>query len=341
MKAVRLVQGEVEIQDLPTPTPRPDEALIRMSSAGVCHSDLHIARGDWDGLPRNMPLGHEGIGIVTELGPGADRYVSVGDRVILGLGGTGGGFWCGACEYCLRGDPRHCAQARGIMGTFSQEFCVYAKSLVQLPDSIGDEEAALACGGLTAYGAVKKLLKHHILPGRRIAVIGAAGGLGHYAVQIASAFGYKVVGVDVGAERLAFVESLGAYEVLGADEAAAAAEAYGGVDAALVFSAKLAGFTLGLQMLRRGGLFVAVGIPASSEGNLEISPWEFFRRDPTLIYSAVGTVQDMRELVEMAAEGRVKSHIGRTAALSDIDDVFDDLQAGRYVGRAVITDFGR
>ena len=94
-------------------------------------------------------------------------------------------------------------------------------------------------------------------------------------------------------------------------------------------------------MLRRGGLFVAVGIPASSEGNLEISPWEFFQRDPTLIYSAVGTVQDMRELVDMAAEGHVKSHIGRTAALEEIGDVFDDLEAGRYVGRAVITDFGR
>ncbi|MFM7534943.1 MAG: alcohol dehydrogenase catalytic domain-containing protein [Acidimicrobiales bacterium] len=341
MKAARLAQGSIEIQDLPTPTPRPDEAFVRMRSAGVCHSDLHIARGDWAGLPNSMPLGHEGIGIVEALGPGAERYVSVGDRVILGLGGTGGGFWCGACEYCLRGDPRHCAQARGIMGTFSQEFCVYAKSLVKLPDHIGDEEAALACGGLTAYGAVKKLLKHHILPGRRIAVIGAAGGLGHYAVQIASAFGYKVVGVDVGEERLAFVSSLGAHTVLAADEAAAAAQAFGGVDASLVFSAKLAGFDLGLQMLRRGGLFVAVGIPASSEGNLQINPWEFFRRDPTLIYSAVGTVQDMRELVDMAAEGRVKSHIGRTAALSEIADVFDDLEAGRYVGRAVITDFDR
>src|SRR6185295_6244825 len=136
-------------------------------------------------------------------------------------------------------------------GTFSQEFCVYAKSLVKLPDDVGDEEAALACGGLTAYGAVKKLLKHHILPGRRVAVIGAAGGLGHYAVQIASAFGYKVVGVDIGAERLAFVESLGAHMVLSADDAADAVQSFGGVDACLVFSATLAGFTLGLQMLRR------------------------------------------------------------------------------------------
>ena len=339
MKAARLENGVLQIKELPTPKLDYEDALIRMTSAGVCHSDLHIVRGDWAGLPSNMPLGHEGIGIVEALGPGADRYVAVGDRVILGLGGTGGGFWCGACEYCMRGEPRHCAQTKGIMGTFSQEFRVWAKSLVKLPADLGDEEAPLACGGLTAYGAVKKLLKHQILPGRAIAVIGAAGGLGHYAVQIASAFGYNVVGVDVGEERLSFVKSLGAHTVLGAEDAVAAAQEFGGVDASLVFSARLAGFDLGLQMLRRGGLFVAVGIPASSEGNLQLNPWEFFRRDPTLIYSAVGTVQDMRELVDLAAAGRVKTHVGRTATLAELGDVFDDLESGRYVGRAVITDF--
>jgi propanol-preferring alcohol dehydrogenase len=337
MKAARLVDGTLQIKDLPTPTPGHEEALIRMSSAGVCHSDLHIVRGDWVGIPSNMPLGHEGIGVVEALGPGAERYVDVGDRVILGLGGTGGGYWCGACEYCMRGEPRHCAQTKGIMGTFSQEFCVYAKSLVKLPDSIGDEEAPLACGGLTAYGAVKKLLKHHILPGRAVAVIGAAGGLGHYAVQIASNFGYKVVGVDIGEDRLKFVSSLGAHTVLSPEDAVEAVQAFGGVDASLVFSAKLAGFDLGLKMLRRAGLFVAVGLPATSEGNLQLNPFEFFRRDPTLIYSAVGTVQDMRELVDMAADGRVKSHIGRTARLAELPEVFDDLEAGRYVGRAVLT----
>lgn len=341
MKAARLVDGGLQIQELPTPEPGPEAARIRMTSAGVCHSDLHIVRGDWAGIPRNMPLGHEGIGIVEALGPGADRFVSVGDRVILGLGGSGGGYWCGACEYCMRGEPRHCAQTRGIMGTFSQEFTVWAKSLVKLPDSIGDEEVPLACGGLTAYGAVKKLLKHQILPGRPVAIVGAAGGLGHYAVQIASAFGYKVVGVDIGEDRLKFVESLGAHQVLSADQAAETVQQFGGVDASLVFSAKLAGFKLGLDMLRRGGLWVGVGIPASSEGNLELNPWEFFLKDPRLIYSAVGTVQDMRELVDLASAGQVKTHVGRTAALSEVGEVFDDLEAGRYVGRGVLTDMTR
>ncbi|MFO0690541.1 MAG: zinc-binding dehydrogenase [Myxococcota bacterium] len=341
MKAARLDQGRLLIQDLPMPTPGEGEALVRISAAGVCHSDLHMARGDWFG-PMTGGVGHEAIGVVTALGPGAERDVQVGDRVILGLGGTGGGYWCGACEYCLGGTPRHCAQSKGIIGTFSEYFPVYARSLVKIPASLGDHEAPLACGGLTAYGAVKKLSKHHVLPGRPIAVIGAAGGLGHYAVQIATAFGYKVVGVDIGAERLAFVESLGAHRAVAADEAAAVVQReYGGVDAVLVFSARMAGFRLGFELLKKAGLFVAVGLPATSEGNIELNPFAFFMKDPTVIYSAVGTVQDMRELVDLAAAGRVRSHVSRRGPLSDLPAIFDELEAAKYLGRAVIDDLGR
>ena len=89
-----------------------------------------------------------------------------------------------------------------------------------------------------------------------------------------------------------------------------------------------------------GGLFVAVGLPASSEGNLELNPFEFFMKDPTLIYSAVGTVQDMRELVDLAAAGRVKSHVSRMGSLSELGAIFDELEQGKYLGRAVITDLG-
>jgi len=216
---------------------------------------------------------------------------------------------------------------------------VYAPGLVRLPDGVADHEAPLACGGLTAYGAVKKLQKHGVEPGRAVAIVGAAGGLGHYAVQLAHAFGYRVVGVDIGEERLAFVRELGAELAVSPEEAVEVVQReLGGVDAALVFSAKLAGFRLGLQLLRKAGLFVAVGLPATSEGNLEINPFEFFLKDPTLIYSAVGTVQDMRELVELAAAGRVTSHVSRTGPLSELGDIFDELEAGSYLGRAVVTD---
>ena len=342
MKAARLEDGVLHIRDVPVPDPGVDEALVRISASGVCHSDLHLARGDWGGIGRSGTIGHEAIGVVEALGPGADRFAQVGDRVILGLGGAGGGYWCGACEYCLRGQPRHCAQTRALLGTFAEYFPVFAPGLVKVPESVADIEAPLACGGLTAYGAVKKLLKHDVVPGRPVAVIGAAGGLGHYAVQLATAFGYRVVGVDVGADRLDFVKSLGADLVVDAADAVEVVQReLGGVDACLVFSARLAGFQLGLKLLRRGGLFVAVGIPPTSDGNLELNPFEFFLRDPTLIYSAVGTVQDMRELVDLAGAGRVRSHVGRVGTLSDLESIFDDLESSRYVGRAVITDLTR
>ena len=309
MKAMQLEDGALCVGDVPVPDPAPDEARVRISASGVCHSDLHLARGEWMGVPPMGTLGHEAIGVIEALGPGAERYVNVGDRVIL--------------------------------GTFAEQMCVWAPALVRIPDELGDEEAPLACGGLTAFSAVRKLVAHNVPPGRTIAIIGAAGGLGHYAVQIAHAFGYRVVGVDVGEERLEFVRSLGADHVVSADDAAGFALGLGGVDAALVFAARLAGFELGLQMLRRGGLFVAVGIPPSSDGNLQLSPWQMFLTDPTLIYSAVGTVQEMRELVDLAAAGQVKTHVSRVGALSDVPQIFDELAAGKYLGRAVITDLTR
>lgn len=339
MKAARIEQGSLAVHEVAVPQPVEEEALIRINASGVCHSDLHLARGDWFGFQPEA-IGHEAIGIVEALGPGAERYAQVGDRVILGLGGTGGGYWCGACEYCLGGQPRHCAQGKGILGTFAEYLPVWAKSLVKVPQSVPDREAPLACGGLTAYGALKKLGKYHVPAGAAVAVVGAAGGLGHYAVQLAKAFGYRVVGIDVGEDRLDFVRSLGADLVVAPDHAAEAVqtEFSGGVAASLVFSARMAGFDLGLKLLKKAGLFVAVGIPPTSEGNFQLNPFEFFMKDPTVIYSAVGTVQDMRELVDLAARGLVSTHVSRTGPLSDLEKILDDLEAGRYLGRAVIDD---
>lgn len=337
MREARHNHGDIVIAERPLPEPGVDQARVRIVTAGVCHSDLHIVRGDWSGMNREGPIGHEAIGVVDALGPGAEAFVSVGDRVILGLGGMGGGYWCGACDNCLRGSPQQCTHSQGIMGTFAEYLVTFAKGLVVLPDSVGDEEAPLACGGLTAYGAVRKLAKFGVRPGQPIAVIGAAGGLGHYAVQIATAFGYRVLGVDVGADRLAFVESLGAERVVEpADAVAVAQSEYGGVAASLVFSAKMAGFHLGLDVLRRAGLFVAVALPPESEGKFELMPFSLFMRDPIITYSSVGHVGDMRDVVDLVARGKLKTHVGRRGPMEDLGAIFDDLEATRYLGRAVV-----
>jgi propanol-preferring alcohol dehydrogenase len=151
-----------------------------------------------------------------------------------------------------------------------------------------------------------------------------------------------VVGVDVGQERLDFVKSLGADYALDASEALDTVRAeLGGVDASLVFSARVAGFRLGFDLLGPHGLFVGVGLPPTADGNLEFNPFELFMKDPTIIFSAVGTVQDMRELVALATAGKVKTHVSRTGPLTELGDIFEELEASKYLGRAVLTDLSR
>lgn len=340
MRAAILESGELTIREVPMRDPGPDEARVRMTAAGVCHSDVHLMKNDWPGFigPGPTPFGHEGIGIVDALGPGAERFARVGDRVIVGLGGAGGGYWCGACEFCLGGKPRLCSEAKGILGTYADHLTLWARSLVTLPDSVDDMQVPLACGGLTAYSAVKKLQQFGVLPGKPIAIVGAAGGLGHYGVQVANAFGYKVIGIDVGPERIEFVRSLGVAAAYDVDEAHERIRAeFGGARASVVFAARLAGFELGFRILRRGGVFVSVGMPAASEGGLGLSPLDLMRKDALVMSSAVGTVEDMRELVALAADGKVRTHVGRTGTLEDLHAVLAELEAGVYAGRAVLT----
>jgi propanol-preferring alcohol dehydrogenase len=339
VRAAILENGSFDVREVPIPEPGADEAFVRLTAAGVCHSDLHLVRGDWPALtPPTMPLGHEGIGVVEKVGPGAERHVQVGDRVILGLGGMGGGYWCGACEFCLRGKPQLCAEARGAFGTFAEYIRIWSRALVKLPDSIGDDEVSLACGGVTAYAALKKVQRFGVLPGTPVAIVGAAGGLGHYGVQIANAFGYKVIGVDVGEERVEFVRSLGVAAAYDVGEAAQRVkDEFDGARASIVFAARIAGFALGFQLLRRGGVLVSVGMPAASEGSLDIGPLDLLRKDATVMASAVGTVQDMRELVDLAADGKVRTHVGRTGTLDDLHTIFEELERGAYAGRAILT----
>jgi propanol-preferring alcohol dehydrogenase len=333
------IEGKLSVKEIPIPSPKYEEALVKLTTSGVCHSDVHMVKGDWNEAQRTtpIPIGHEGIGVVEELGPGAEKFVQKGDRVIMGLGGLGGGYWCGACEYCLSGRPRLCRQTRPLFGTYAEYISVWAKALVKLPDEVSDNEVSLACGGLTAYSAIKKLIKFNVTPGKLVAIVGAAGGLGHYAVQIAKEFGYKVVGVDIGSERLEFVKSLGADYAMDATEAPQSIRGkVGSVQASIVFTPKVTGFELGLALLKRGGIFIGVGMPAISEGPISVMPLDILFRDLLIMSSAVGTVQDMRELVQLAADGKVKTHISKIASLSEAAQVLEELEQGKYTGRAIL-----
>lgn len=276
--------GEITIKDVPKPTPGHEEALVKISTVGVCHSDVYLANGAWPIAKPPFPLGHEGIGIVEELGPGAEKFVKIGDRVILGLGGTAGEYWCGACEYCLAGKPMLCPHHKNLLRVYSEYVSIWAKALVKLPDEVSDNEVPLACAGLTAYNAVKKLVKFEVSLGKPVAIIGAAGGLGHFAVQIAKAFGYKVIGIDIGSEKLEFIKKLGADYAVDASEAMEfVKKKFKGVYASLVFSSKIAGFELGLNLLKVDGVLIAVGLPAFSEKQMSLDLFKFILKGQKIV----------------------------------------------------------
>jgi len=334
--------GKIKIKDVPKPTPGHEEVLVKISTVGVCHSDIHMMKNDWIKLPTPFPMGHEAIGIVEELGPGSEEFVKIGDRVILGLGGTAGNYWCGACEHCLAGKPMLCAHRKQLQGVFGEYFVVWAKALVKLPDEIGNNDVPLACAGLTAYSAIKKLSNFGIHAGKTIAIIGAAGGLGHYGIQIAKALGYKVIGVDIGPEKLEFIKKMGVDLAVDANEAIKTVRkqfklgVIKGVSASIVFASKVAGFELGLKLLRRGGVLVAVGLPALGEGSFSVNPFGFILRGLHITGSLVGNIEEMRELIQLAADGKVRTHVGRIGKLSEINEVLEELEQGKIVGRAIL-----
>jgi propanol-preferring alcohol dehydrogenase len=332
--------GKVNILDIPKPKVTNDRALVKITSAGVCHSDLHLAFGDWAAegaqFPLPFPLGHEGIGIVEELGPGADKFIQKGDRVILGLGGTGG-HWCGTCEYCISGKMNYCVERQPLFGIFSEYISIWAPTLVKIPEELDDKEVPLACGGLTAYGAIKKLRSLGILEGKNVAIIGAGGGLGHYAIQIAKNFRYNVIGVDIGQEKLELIKKLGADHAIDASEAVKyVTKEFNGLDACVVFAASIPAYNLGIQLLKVGGTLVGAGMPAFSEGSITLAPFQLVMNDLHIVGSLTGTVEDMKELVQLAVDGKVKTHVGRTAKLSELNEVFAEMKEGKIIGRAVI-----
>ncbi|MGC2288679.1 MAG: zinc-dependent alcohol dehydrogenase [Thermoplasmata archaeon] len=332
------------LQEMDAPRPGPGELLARIRVSGVCHSDVHQWKGDWPGERALMEskgvrvIGHEGVGIVESVGPGVTRFV-VGDRV----GVPWMNSWCGGCEVCLTGYAQWCPNAETtsvtVNGTFAELATVSERAAVSIPTAIPDDEAApLMCAGVTAYGAVRRLVTElRIPPGKIVAIVGAAGGLGHYAVQIAEALGYRVAGIDVGENRVRFVRELGAEWALDAKEARETIRNLGGADAAIVFTPKLAGYELALKLTRLVGGVVAVGIPDPKEGPLPITPSALISHGTRIVPANVGVTHEFDELFRLYGTGRVKGHLARRGTLSDLTTILLEMADAKYLARAIVT----
>ncbi len=324
------IAARLEIRDVPVPTPGPGQVLVRIEASGLCHTDIHAARGDWP-VKAKMPLvpGHEGVGRIVSVGEG-DLPVGVGDRVALPWLGHA----CGHCRYCVGGWETYCQSPQytgyTIDGSYAEYAVGYASHVVRVPDGVSSFDAApITCAGVTTYKALKVA---HPQPSETAMVVGI-GGLGHLALQYARIFGTTTVAVDVEDEKLALAKDLGADHVVDArgDQAAELA-ALGGVDVAVVTVPSPAAMRAAHAALNPNGRLVLVGLPA--DNRLELPVFETVLKGISVTGSLVGTRNDLAECFALHAQGRTRV-VAAPRRLEDVNECFEEVLAGKVPARLV------
>ncbi|KAI9323934.1 chaperonin 10-like protein [Zopfochytrium polystomum] len=334
--------GKVQVRTVKTPQPADlarGEVLVRVIYSGICHTDLHAAINDWP-VSAQFPLigGHEGAGVVVALGPGADEYVKVGDRVgIKWLADS-----CLHCGFCRTGHEPNCvhAQTHGFSraGSFQEYAVSSARHVTPIPDALPlDAAAPLLCAGVTVWKAIKVA---ELTPGQTVAIVGSSGGLGHLAVQYAKSAGLRVIGIDTGAEKAALSQSLGAdafvdYKTCGDLVAAVRAASSDGLgpDAAIVAASSAESYEQAIEYVRPTGVLVPVGLPPAASVKLDVF-WSVFNTK-RVVPSYVGNRQDAIEALQIAADGGVRV-IYKTQRLSELPDIYERMHKGQVAGRVVV-----
>jgi alcohol dehydrogenase, propanol-preferring len=328
---VREFHRPLELQDSPSPRPGRGEVLVRVEACGLCHTDIHAANGDWPVKP-TLPFtpGHEGVGIVEELGVDV-ATPRLGDRVAV----PWLGWACGTCEWCVGGWETLCPHQQNTGysrdGSYADLVIASASHVVRVPDGVDPLDAApLTCAGVTTYKAVKVA---DVRPTDIVAVFGV-GGLGHLAVQYAHIAGGVVVAIDVRDEKLEMARELGATYTVNAtrEDPVAFLRELGGADAAIVTAVTPKPFRQAFDGLRRGGNLVMVGLPA--ENSIDIPIFETVLQGITVTGSIVGTRLDLAEVFELHAQGRTKV-VRVTRRLDDVNEAMRAVEAGEIDARVV------
>jgi alcohol dehydrogenase, propanol-preferring len=334
-EVLRELKAPLTIEDVPRPAVGPDEVLIQVEACGVCHSDVHVADGDWTQLAgivkKPLVMGHEVAGHVVEKGA-AVRDLAVGDRV-----GVPWVYWtCGECEFCRQGDENLCIKQKitgvTVDGGYAQFVTAPASHATRIPSRLSSVEAApLFCAGVTVYRALRQA---RIQQKQRLGVFGV-GGLGHLAVQIGRAFGAEVTAIDISDAKLALAKTLGAVNALNAaaKDTVKQVRAQGGFHVALVTSAAKAAYDMAFYCLRPTGTLMAVGLPAE---NIGFPPILMAAGEVRIQASAVGTRRDLVDVLNMAAAGKVHCEIA-ARPLAQVNEVLEELRQGKISGRIVLT----
>lgn len=347
MRAAVLIDhaSPLVVQEVPDPELETDGVVIRVKATGVCRSDLHVARGDWswNGASFDLPLipGHEVAGVVEAIGPQV-RGISVGDRVLVPFH-----IVCGQCDKCRIGQTNLCRNLRflggSIDGSFAELMAVPAavQNCIPLPDSIDFETgAALGCRYMTAYSAVRRIA--HVRLGEWVAVFGAAGGVGLSTVQVAAAYGARVIAVDRGAAQLQAAREAGAEHVIDAavetDVVSAIQDLSGGGVSVSLDAVAIASTTRSsVEALDLGGRHVQIGMTGPADrGEISI-PVDLIVGKELSFQGVTGTPHaDYDELLALVASGRGRpesliTERLRLAAIPDALARMEDYQVHGFV----------
>ena len=321
------------VQDRPDPIPGPGQVVIQVEACGVCHTDLHIVRGEWEGFKSFMSLpvvpGHEVAGRVARVGPGVTR-LREGDAV--------GVAWfhhtCGECEYCRRDLEVFCdtpaVTGVTIDGGLGEYLLAWESHAIPIPNGLSLSEAApLFCAGGTVYSALRKV---KLDPSVRLGVWGV-GGLGHLAIQLAKLDGAQVTAVDLLPERLELASELGAEVVVPGGRASEwFQDPAHRLDVALVCATTVKAYQDAFRSLRRSGVLLVVGLPAQP---LTWLPGDLVRSGVRIVPSRVSSRNELRELLALGAQEKICSHV-HPFHLEKINEVMHLLEKGEIKGRAVI-----
>jgi propanol-preferring alcohol dehydrogenase len=322
----------LQIQQVAVPEVGAGDVLVKIEASGVCHTDLHAARGDWPVKP-TLPFipGHEGVGVVVAVGSGV-THVKEGDPV--------GVPWlydaCGYCSYCTTGWETLCEQQRntgyGVNGGFAEYVLARADFVGRLPDN--PDFAALApilCAGVTTFKGLKET---EARPGEWVAIVGV-GGLGHLAVQYAKAMGLHVAAIDIDRKKLDLATRLGADLIVDSSDEGAIDRFMaqtGGMHGVLVTAVSTSAFSKAIAVTRRGATVALVGLPPA---DFPTPIFPVVLKRITLRGSIVGTRQDLREALAFAAEGKVRTTFA-VEPLDKVNEVFARMERGEIEGRIVL-----
>jgi len=327
-----------QLQDVEEPRiDAADEVKIEVQACGVCHRDITWSRGKFGRPELPKILGHEGAGVVLEVGSAVED-LKPGDRVVhLQFP------YCGQCEACRAGRPAACANLRAIVGEerngcYAEQVVLPARIVTRVPDGISAEQAALAACTLgTAYHALR--LYGFEPAGKTVALNGAGGGVGIHAIQIAKLLGARVIAVTTSPAKAEPISAAGADNVVVAADGMyrkQIGELTGGRGAEL-FLEIVGAPTLEQSLLsvRRGGRVVVVGNPAG--GGCHFNPALLILRGELMLYGSLAvTMPELREILVLMGAGKLRPCVDRVVPLEDLPDAMRQMEERSTIGRVVV-----